>query len=475
DKAIQYGTLAVQEARALKSKLLLAQALANLSMSYIQKMQLDKANDLLKESLQLGRQIQDIRIEATVLLNLAGLGLKRHDFSGIRPYSQRSLEIYRQIGSTDGETVALRALALADLQEKKYDHARQLAEQALDIDRKNNYTRELASVTRLLSTIEYAAGNTRKGLEYDDESNTLLEKLIADVSSQQSAELEKKYETEKKEARIKNLEADKQLQAFSIRQKNMLNYALAGSAVVLLVIFLLFYRNHRQKQKLQLQRINELETEKKLAATEAVLKGEEQERTRLAKDLHDGLGGLLSGIKYSFNSMKGNLVMTPDNALAFERSMDMLDSSIREMRRVAHNMMPEALVKFGLDTALKDFCNDINQSGALKISYQSVGMGNLLIDQTTAITIYRIAQELVNNSIRHANARTAIVQLTRTNGQLTLTVEDDGTGFDTSLTKKTGGIGWSNIRNRVDFLKGKLDVQSTEGKGTSVMIEFNIE
>ena len=78
--------------------------------------------------------------------------------------------------------------------------------------------------------------------------------------------------------------------------------------------------------------------------------------------------------------MKGNLIMTPDNAQAFERSMDMLDSSIKEMRRVAHNMMPEALVKFGLETALKDFCNDINQSGALQINYQSIGMENAKVD-----------------------------------------------------------------------------------------------
>ncbi len=89
-----------------------------------------------------------------------------------------------------------------------------------------------------------------------------------------------------------------------------------------------------------------MQTEKQLAATEAVLKGEERERTRLAKDLHDGLGGMLSGIKYSFNNMKGSLLMTAHNLQAFDRSIAMLDSSINEMRRIAHNLMPEALVKF---------------------------------------------------------------------------------------------------------------------------------
>jgi len=165
--------------------------------------------------------------------------------------------------------------------------------------------------------------------------------------------------------------------------------------------------------------------------------------------------------------------MTPDNAQAFERSMDMLDSSIKEMRRVAHNMMPEALVKFGLDTALKDFCNDINQSGALKVDYQSLGMEQEVIDQTTSITIYRIVQELIHNTMKHAAATTAIVQLSKTDGQLSITVEDDGKGFDPVILQAVKGIGWTNIKSRVDFLKGILDVQSDAGKGTSVHIEFN--
>ena len=205
-----------------------------------------------------------------------------------------------------------------------------------------------------------------------------------------------------------------------------------------------------------------------------MLKGEEQERTRLAKDLHDGLGGMLSGIKFSLNTMKGNLIMTSENNQAFERSMDMLDSSIKEMRRVAHNMMPESLVKFGLDTALKDFCNEINKTGALNVSYQSLGLENEIIEQTTAITIYRIVQELINNTMKHAAAKTAIVQVTKSNDHLAVTVEDDGKGFDTTILYQSKGIGWSNIKNRVEFLKGTLDVQSEKDKGTSVHIELNI-
>jgi signal transduction histidine kinase len=317
-------------------------------------------------------------------------------------------------------------------------------------------------------------GDYKNSNKYLQRSIALNDSILSEENNKQIAALEMRYQVAGKETEIKNLKTEKELQQLSLSQKNILNYILIGTALTMLVIFALSYRNYRQKQKLQQQRISELETERQLTATEAVLKGEEQERTRLAKDLHDGLGGMLSGIKYSFNTMKGNLIMTPENHQAFERSLDMLDSSIKEMRRVAHNMMPEALVRFGLDAALKDYCHDINQSGALKINYQSFGIAGENMDQTAAITIYRIVQELITNTIKHAAAKTAIVQLTKTNGQLNLTIEDDGKGFDTGMLQHSKGIGWTNIQHRVDFLKGKLDVSSGAGKGTSVHIEFNV-
>jgi two-component system, NarL family, sensor kinase len=344
---------------------------------------------------------------------------------------------------------------------------------SLSLARQNNFLSLQQQTLQRLAAFYETEGDISNAYRYSKELLNLKDSMAEKININRRLLLDARFETEKKESLISQLEADKKIQQLTIRQKNTLNYVLIGSAATLLIISLLSYRNYRQKQKLQQQRINELETEKKLMATEAVLKGEEQERTRLAKDLHDGLGGMLSGIKYSLNTMKGNMVMTAENAKAFERSMDMLDSSIKEMRRVAHNMMPEALVKFGLDTALKDFCNDINQSGALQTRYQSIGLESADIDQTIAITIYRIVQELINNTMKHAAARNAIVQVTKTGDVLSVTVEDDGKGFDTSLLKLSKGIGWSNIQNRVEFLKGKMDVNSQTGRGTSVHIEIN--
>ena len=194
--------------------------------------------------------------------------------------------------------------------------------------------------------------------------------------------------------------------------------------------------------------------------------------------LFDGLGGKLPGINYSFTTMKGNLLLTAEFAQAFERSIDMLDNSIKEMRRVAYNMMPEALVKFGLDTALQDLCNDSNQTGALRVNYQSFGLADVSIEQTTAIAIYRIVQELINYtinySIKQATVANATVQLSYADSKISIKVEVDGKGFDINSLQNVKGIGWSTIQNRVEFLEGTIDVKAEASKGTLVHIEINI-
>jgi signal transduction histidine kinase len=381
-------------------------------------------------------------------------------------YFQKSFEVSKKYNYSYGKAESQLQMGAIAILQKKYQEAEQYLLTGIEEAKAINYFGMLDEGYKYLSDIYAVTGRYKQAYEYFQKYKDVSDSVVNLESKKYATELEKKYQSEKKDKQII-------LQQSQLEKRKILNYVLIGSAAVLLILSLLTYRNYNQKKKLQQQRITELETQQQLTATEAVLKGEEQERTRLAKDLHDGLGGMLSGIKYSFQTMKGNLVMTPDNAQAFERSMDMLDSSIKEMRRVAHNMMPEALVKFGLDTALKDFCNDINQSGAIRATYQSIGLENAMIEQTTAVTIYRIVQELINNTMKHAAAKTAIVQVSKTNGAISITVEDDGKGFSPVILQGTKGIGWSNIQSRVEYLKGKLDVQSEPDKGTSVHIELN--
>ncbi len=234
------------------------------------------------------------------------------------------------------------------------------------------------------------------------------------------------------------------------------------------------YRNFRTKQKLQQQKISELEKEKQLAAIDNLLQGQEEERSRLAKDLHDGLGGMLSGVKLSFNNMKENLVLTPENFQAFQQSINRLDETITELRKVSHNLMPDVLLKFGLTEALQDYCSQLNSStNATTIVFQHIGEKRI-ISNTGNLYMYRIIQELINNSLKHGNATSILAQLNTNAEKILITVDDNGKGFNPADLINSKGIGMSNIKQRVEYLKGKMDIDSQLGKGTSVNIELNI-
>jgi signal transduction histidine kinase len=460
DRSIAYGEAAVKYFRTTDDSIWLGNALNNLGMSYSKRKEYVKAENTWKEAYMIGKNIGHIEMQSAQMLNLADLSYSKGEYDQLKHYYEQALELSKETNS-----VSYRFLVIYYFFRKDFDVAKTFALKALNVVNEEQLLTEKAKILELLARIHFAQQEVTTGQQYALESEMILDSINNSTIQKNIIDIEKKYESERKDNQIK-------LQRSELKQKNTINYLLVGSAVTLLFISLLSYRNYRQKQNIQQQRINELETEKQLAATEAVLKGEEQERTRLAKDLHDGLGGMLSGIRYTLNNMKGNLIMTEENAQAFGRSIDMLDSSIREMRRVAHNMMPEALVKFGLDTALRDFCNDINKSGALQVKYQSIGLEGIEIDQTKSVTVYRIVQELLNNTMKHASAKHALVQLSYNDANLTITVEDDGKGFDAAVLKQSKGIGWSNIQNRVEFLKGKWDVDSQPGKGTSVNIEM---
>lgn len=466
DSAVAYGEKSVQLARELKDTTLLIMALSNLSMPYKDKKQLEKSKSILMETLQLAEGRNDLYAESGILTNLAGVFLEQGDYLSLREYAKKSLLLHRKIGSKDGECISLRGLAISYLQTKSYSLAKIYADSAYQLADNNNYKSEKASCLKTLSNIYYAMGDVKAGEKFYNLSDDAFEDLFKEAHLESAAKYAKKYESEKKDVQIK-------LQAAQLKNKNTLNYILIGSAASILIISLLSYRTYQHKQKFQFHRIAQLEKEKQLMASEAVIKGQDEERGRLAKDLHDGLGGLLSGVKFSLTNMKTNVILDADNALVFERSLDMLDHSISELRRVAHNMMPEVLVKFGLSEALKSYCARLMEAQLFKVDFQYIGNEERL-PSNTEIFIYRVVQELLTNIAKHARATHVLVQLARQSEEMSITVEDDGVGFDTSVLEKSKGAGWANIKSRVTYLKGKLDIQSSRQQGTSVHITFSV-
>lgn len=424
------------------------------------KIYVDSASVYYSENYEFSRRQNYLLLKANAFQNI-------NQYDSAIYYFQKSRDNGEKAGSRWNTAEPLMQIGYIYLQQKNYGEAEKYLKMGLEIAEADSILTFMKEGYGTLSDVHAATGNYKEAFENLQKHHAIKDSIQSEDRKEFALDLEKKYETEKKDSQLK-------LQDLEIKKRKGFNHAIAGLTFTLLVIFLLVYRNFKNRRRLQEKRINQLETEKQLLATEAVLKGEEQERTRLAKDLHDGLGGLLSGIKYSLNTMKENLIMTPENAQSFERSIDMLDSSIQEMRRVAHNLMPENLLKFGLDVALRDFCSAIYGTGILNLKYQSYGFENESFDQSFSISVYRIIQELVTNIVKHANAGIAHVQLTYSNKTLLIDVEDDGKGFDVSNLKSQKGIGWSNINSRLEYLNGKLDIQSLPDKGTSIHIELSI-
>lgn len=338
---------------------------------------------------------------------------------------------------------------------------------AIEYSKKQSVQQAILYYSGLLSDVQAYKGDFKNAYQ-----NTQFKFKYRDsLFSQENKNAIAKLESEKEVTILKT----------SNEKKLTLNKILIGSATGFILFTLLGYRNFKNKQKvssqqqeLQKQKITELEKDKQLLAIDAMLKGQEEERSRIAKDLHDGLGGMLSGTKLSFINMKENLILTPENAVQFDKSLSMLDNTIADLRKVAHNLMPEALVKFGLQEAVRDFCSSIQSSANLKVVYQPLGQ-NVKLSNTAEVFTYRIIQELVNNAVKHAEATQIIVQLNIYNNKVSIAVEDDGKGYDVNALANSKGAGMDNIKYRVQYFNGTIDTVTSAGNGTSVNVELRVE
>jgi signal transduction histidine kinase len=229
--------------------------------------------------------------------------------------------------------------------------------------------RELRDKVREEASLNYVAKtyaktkNYQLATEYFQQYISLNDSMHKAETKRKINEIENKYQAEKKQKDIIALKKNNELQKAELRDKNILNIVLISSCALLLLVAVLFYKNFKNKNRLLLQneklhdqKLSELEKERKLIAAQSLMKGQEEERTRLARDLHDGVGGLLSGVKLSMSNMKGNAFLSEENAHSFNNVITQLDQSIAELRRVSHNMMPESLIKNGLKEALENYC-----------------------------------------------------------------------------------------------------------------------
>lgn len=246
-----------------------------------------------------------------------------------------------------------------------------------------------------------------------------------------------------------------------------------GTIIIITVILLLQQKRISRKQtQLQSKQIKTLLSDQELKSINTMLEVQETERKRIAEDLHDGVGSILSTVKMYFASLNDKMDdYQQENREQYDKANSLLDKAVEEVRQISHNLVSGILMKFGLAPALRDLCATIDGTGQLKTSLSIFGLDDR-IENTIEIAVYRIIQELLSNTMKHAKASEVTISLTRLNNHLNIMVEDNGKGFDTQTI--SGGIGLKNIRSRVEKLSGKINFDSVIGRGTIVIVEIPI-
>ncbi len=510
-KAIQYMNNALKIYTALKDEQHEAILLSNIGTLYIDNSKFTDAKKYLEESLEISRRLNLKTVEGNNLTNLGNyyrstnndnmavtyyeqavkLFTELNDLHGIATnnnnlgsiyqkkklyqkavnYLQKSLASRREIKDSLGIASTYKNLTDAYIPLKNYRQADSCITAAISIFTAIDAKDYLREAYILSSKLKEQEGKYDESLQQMKMAYVLRDTVFSQQASNKINELQVTYETEKKEQHIKLLSKQAVIQQLKIDKRNTTIAIIGGLFLISLGFGSLFYNRYRLKQAGIFQQAM---IRQQQLASKGIIEAEERERKRIASDLHDGVGQLFSTVKMNLGSLleRMDLSKNDDNSLA-EKTMAMVDESCREVRTIAHQMMPNVLLKMGLASAVRDFVNKID-SHRLKVVLETFGLTERL-DNNVEIVLYRVIQESVNNVIKHAGANLLDIQLVREDNGVSVTIEDNGKGFDTADRSKFDGIGLKNIATRIEYLKGTVDISSAVNKGTLIAIYIPLE
>lgn len=309
-----------------------------------------------------------------------------------------------------------------------------------------------------LAGIAASMGNFREGYAWMLRHRDVSEEIYAQETKAKIADLEARYNYVQKEKELI-------LARERTNRQRVLVYITVSAMIFILVFIYFWFRNRKLRTA---REIEHLKQQQRIELGKALLEGEEKERGRLARDLHDGLGGMLAAIKLNLSQLVSQKRQLESGDL--DQTIDRLGHSVNELRRISRNMMPESLLQSGLAVALKDLCDEAMFSG-LRISFKAFDLEENFSPHLK-VMIYRIVQELVYNVVKHAGATKVMVQCSQSDQYFFITVEDNGKGFSIAHIPKSSR-GLKNIQSRVDILNGKMEINSSD-KGTNVNIELYV-
>ena len=434
EKALYYFEKQKQIAEELNNDFGKMQSYQGLGSIYYYEKDYERSLELVLKAFEISNKLNDRNSQVVCTSILASI-YKNHfkDYDVAWKYANESLQFAENIGDPQYIAGALRTMSTILLNMKKYEECETFALKALTMD--STTVNTIIDLYENLVISYLLLNKNADAAKYHDLYTKTVKKHIDLNNRELIANMETKYQTEKKEMQIVSLEKERQMYIW-------LGIAGALFAIALGVVLWL--------------RIRSVRKEKQLIATRSVLDGEMGERSRLARDLHDRLSGNLSAVKMGIKDDRESILSIQDK----------LDKCIEEIRRVAHNLMPASL-QFGLKVALGDYTAQFQN-----VQFHFFGEEKRVEDRIEFVA-YCCASELVNNSLRHSGANNINLQLIQSEKHISITVQDDGCGFDENSVTK--GFGMKSIHDRIASCNGKVDVSSSPGKGTETTIEIKSE
>jgi two-component system, NarL family, sensor kinase len=463
EKALEYYDKSIKAREKADDKRGIAQCLNNIGTLYLKTKREEKALEYFKKSRAI---YEEINHKAGIAYSIANMATvyktleKPHD--ALELYYQ-AMKLHEEVDDKKGLTTCLNNISICLLKDNQAQKAMEYAKRALSVAESSKNAEGARDAFSSLSNIHNALGKKDLALEFYKKHITLRDSVINQETRKASLKKQFQYDYEKKAAADK-LEQEKKdaLKDQELKQQRIIFWSAGGTLALALFSTALLFNRKRLKEKNRFQ--EQLNIQQKEQAN-AVMETQESERKRIAEDLHDSLGHLLSTVKL-------NLQTLSQEQKQVGNSLSLLNQASEEIRNITFNLMPKTLEEGGLIPALNELAIKVSNSGAVKVNLHVHDMEKFVLEKQSQFNIYRIVQEAVNNILKHAGASEINIQVIGQKDHITIMIEDDGKGFDPKHNK--GGRGLKNIITRSLWLKGIINIDSTPGRGTTITTEFPV-
>lgn len=462
-KALNYLQQAAHITRVRKEQPYLAGILNGQARAYEMLDSTEQAMACIREQLTIAQSTKDSAMLKLAYASMGSALLRQQQNAEALPYLQQAEQMLNG-DPFEGYANLKINLGAAYFNLKDYPNAELKLKEAFKTSVENGINDELPHLHLILSQVYEAMGKPAQSLHHYKEHIALRDSLVKPEQLQSINELEVKYRILQKDKQLVQHRAALQANEHLLKEKNIIVIAISTGLLLLAILLVVLYRSRQKKIQLMQQ-------EQAMNHLKDLVTGEEQERIRIARELHDGIGGMMAAINMNLSAVhKRQKDRHQLNDL--EPIMQMVDAATDEVRKTAHNLMPDIMTRYELGKAVQLYCDQMSAGGAIKIALSILGQPSPL-PKAVELVIYRMVQELVQNIVKHAEASEAMVELEQYPDRINIIVEDNGKGFDPH--RMNGGYGLQNLQHRIQSLQGDIYIESAPGMGTTINIAFDTQ